>query len=744
TNTAYYINKNAVEAINGEDENAFTQRWGGQIVYDNFTAYINQRAGGDYGVKIEYGKNITGIQETISRETLCTRIVPKSYNGYMLEGDEPWVDSPLINSYPTIFTKVVEFEDVKLTEDADGDEESFDTLEDLRKELIRRSNLKYSEEQVDVESVTLAIDIILLQNTAEYEKFKDLENISLGDTVHCSHYKLGIETDAQAISITYNSLTKRVESVILGSFQNSFFNQTTLTTNKISQAIRDDGSVNAHMIQGIINAANAQLKIQNTAAKKQSVRAILFEDLDPDSELFGALSIGTQGFQIANQRTPDDKDWQWTTAGTANGFVADVIAAGTLRGIEIITDKGKIGAFNIDDGTITYQGGLFADYIGSQVSYRVFMQPAYYDSEQKTAANTWAFSTQKASVTNGEVGDYGGTFIVYADGSVEHKQPIYLANGQYIRHGSKENSNPLIGYTSNGNIAVGSSAGNNGNITLYTDDAVNISVDGTKRFYFNYAGWIFPDVDTSTTYRPTISSTGALVLDANKGNNAMYLYANTAHAYANFKVHGTSTLQGNTTVQGTLKATTIYAGSSNTLEMGRKSWTTSVSTANRDYVLSSGALMLSANDGDNALYLQGSSFYLMGGGLTYTGAIGINASGKIVHIDSSALRFKENIKSKLDESLNPQKLYELSIKQFNFKDEYKEDVIKGDTQIGFIADDVAEIYPNAALYDREGQVSGWNAHVMIPAMLKLIQEQKQQIDDLSERVKMLENNKEAE
>ena len=36
TATAYYEYKNLIESINGEDENSFINRWGGEILFDNF------------------------------------------------------------------------------------------------------------------------------------------------------------------------------------------------------------------------------------------------------------------------------------------------------------------------------------------------------------------------------------------------------------------------------------------------------------------------------------------------------------------------------------------------------------------------------------------------------------------------------------------------------------------------------------------------------------------------------------
>lgn len=325
---------------------------------------------------------------------------------------------------------------------------------------------------------------------------------------------------------------------------------------------------------------------------------------------------------------------------------ASDIATGILKGIRIEAEQGKIGNFVIDDGIITHKGGLFADYVGSVMKYRVFIQPAYYDSNTKTAADTWVFSTQRTTV---EEDNFKGTFIVYANGKVDF-----------------------------GNIAT-------------FDDSIILNSE---------KGIIYPDGDNIMN---PFSNYGIKIGDS------LYVFNNG-----------------------------IKIG--NCFYIDKQSWEFGIDSepVNRDTIESNGGFVLSANNGSNAMYLKASSFYLFGGGLGYTGAIGINGNGKIVHIDSSALRFKENVKTELDDELNPEKLYDLPIKQFNFKDEYKKDVIKGDTQIGFIADDVLEIYPNAALLDSKGNITGWNAHVMIPAMLKLIQEQKQEIDELKKRIEKLE------
>lgn len=336
TSTAYYQTKNLIEAINGNDDNAFTKRWGGEILYNNYEVIVNERVGADRGVHVVYGKNIVkdGFSETIDMTDVVTRIVPKAYNGYMIEGEAPWVDSPIIDKYPTVHYGVIIFDDVKMRADASEDDEAngvivCDTQEQLEKALTDKC-IEQFDAGVDKPSITIEVNMELLQNTELYDDVKELETVSLGDTAHCSHSKLEIVTDARAIELTWDAVRNKVTSVKLGDFQYNFLDNASSVMNRVEQAIREDGSVIGQQIQGIINGVQAQMRAQSSIAKKQEVRAILFEDLDPDSPTFGAMCLGTLGFEIAGERTADGRDWKWSTFGTGKGFYADFIVAGTM------------------------------------------------------------------------------------------------------------------------------------------------------------------------------------------------------------------------------------------------------------------------------------------------------------------------------------------------------------------------------------------------------------------------------
>ena len=210
--TAYYQTKNLIEAISAEDENSFINRWGGEVIYDNYTIVINDRAGDDYGYEVLYGKNIpeNGISEEIETRDIVTRIVPKAYNGNMIEGDAPWIDSPEIEKYPTIRYGVMEFEDVKMREDAreDAEEDGItvcDTKTQLEEVLTKKCEEQF-EAGVDKPTITLSVDIVIIEGTDLYKDFEDLTKVSLGDTVHCRHSKLDIVTDARVIELEWDCL----------------------------------------------------------------------------------------------------------------------------------------------------------------------------------------------------------------------------------------------------------------------------------------------------------------------------------------------------------------------------------------------------------------------------------------------------------------------------------------------------------------------------------------------------------
>ncbi len=350
TSTAYFERRNMMDALNGEDSPTFIQRWGGEILYDNYKVIVNERVGGDYGAEVWYRKNMDGIQCEISMENVVTRIVPIAYNGYTIGGNSGYVDSANIDKYAKVYTKEIRFEDVKMEEDAQEDDEENGVIicrnqTEMDRALIQRCNEQY-EAGIDLPAVTMTVGVVDLEGTEEYKDFEDLVKISLGDTAHCYNTKLDITTEARCIGIIWDCIKDCVDSVTLGDYQTTFVKQMVSTIERISSAFRDDGTMMASKISGVLDAMQTQLRYQQNTAKHMTVRAVLFEDLNKESPLYGAMAMGTQGLEISKIRTADGRDWDWTTAMTAEGIVASAIVAG------ILSDKTGRNYWDLDKGIV--------------------------------------------------------------------------------------------------------------------------------------------------------------------------------------------------------------------------------------------------------------------------------------------------------------------------------------------------------------------------------------------------------
>jgi len=110
----------------------------------------------------------------------------------------------------------------------------------------------------------------------------------------------------------------------------------------------------------------------------------------------------------------------------------------------------------------------------------------------------------------------------------------------------------------------------------------------------------------------------------------------------------------------------------------------------------------------------------------------ITTDGQIRRTSGSSIRFKRDIVDLLSVvELDPKKLYDLPVRAFKYKNEFVSDEDSRYNKLlpGFIAEEVEEIYPIAADYDSNG-VEKWNANVMVPAMLALIQDLNTRLDAL--------------
>lgn len=342
---AEYNNENLISAINGDSDYAMLKMVDGEILYDNYTIKVMEHIGADNGVTIEYGKNITAIEEEINTDDICTRIYPVGHKDRMLSTANPYVDSEYINVYPKIYTKTYKFDLIKYKDDngKEGKDTIAQTIEEFDNYLIQAARLQFSN-GVDRPKVKLSISMVDLYDTEEYKDYSSLEYVSLGDTVYCKHHKLGISTTARVTKIKWNCVTDKVEEVEVGNHIQNFYEIIRSTVNRVDRAITQSGGVIAEQVTGTLNAMQTQLMAQRSVEVKNDCIAMLFEDTDPNSQTYGAMSYGTQGLQIAKKKTANGSGWDWTTAITALGIHAPTIVTG------ILSDQAGKNYWNLDTG----------------------------------------------------------------------------------------------------------------------------------------------------------------------------------------------------------------------------------------------------------------------------------------------------------------------------------------------------------------------------------------------------------
>ncbi len=106
------------------------------------------------------------------------------------------------------------------------------------------------------------------------------------------------------------------------------------TTQKVNSILNENGTVKSSELEGAINALKAPLLAQKSRAKKSDVVAWIQEVLDPNDPDYGCLQGGTKGIQLSNKRLDDNSDWDFRTAITPEGIIADWLI-GKLRTVLI-------------------------------------------------------------------------------------------------------------------------------------------------------------------------------------------------------------------------------------------------------------------------------------------------------------------------------------------------------------------------------------------------------------------------
>lgn len=219
--TSRMVRTNPVAAILDTSlDNSFINRWGGELKRDNFAVKMMQHIGSNKGVTIRDKKNLTGYESDVDWSSPVTRIMPKGFDGLLLP--ELYVDSPLIDNYAYPKIKMIEYGDIKAAIGDSSDSEDAVPLEEAYELLRQAARKEYSDNKLDIPNANYKVEFADLENTKEYEDFKPLETISIGDTVTVIHSEDKLYIEAEMIDYEFNPLSKKYIKIELGNYSEMF------------------------------------------------------------------------------------------------------------------------------------------------------------------------------------------------------------------------------------------------------------------------------------------------------------------------------------------------------------------------------------------------------------------------------------------------------------------------------------------------------------------------------------------
>lgn len=313
----------SIRACLGGTEGSVLDVWGGEYEWDMFDVILHSKRGKDNGVVIEYGKNLTSLEQDNDFSSVYTHLLPYAV---IKNGDTESVVTlseitiPIVETYAREKTLIKDFSSFF----KDGETVTEDTLRAKAKSYIKQNPL-------GDETPTVKVSFEPLWQQPEYSQF--LEKVNLCDTVIVRHPDMNIEVKTKVIETVYDALAEKYSSITLGTAKSNFVNTVAEIKSTTDEIKKETDSFPLLMNTAIKNATSLISGQQGgfVVMHTDSVTGKPYELLILDNEnLYDTRNVwrwnvSGLGFSKSGYNGP------YETAITADGkIVADFITSGTL------------------------------------------------------------------------------------------------------------------------------------------------------------------------------------------------------------------------------------------------------------------------------------------------------------------------------------------------------------------------------------------------------------------------------
>ena len=332
----------SVRACLGGTDGSMLSKWYGEFEWDNFTVKFHSHRGQKTGVVIEYGKNLTALEQDEDNSGVYTALLP--YAVYTPEG----TDTETVVTLPEVTLPIVTSEIVRAKTLIMDFSEQFGSDTVITEEALRtkaKSYIKANPLGTTIPTVTVSFEPLWKQ--PEYSAL--LERVNLCDTVTIRHSLLGVSVSAMVIETVYDTLAERYVSISLGQSKSSMIttiSEVQSTVDKVESTVGRFPKLLQTAIgkaTGLITGQSGGYVVINTDSESGQPYELLILDAPSIDEAVNVWrwNVGGLGFSHNGYNGP------YETAITADGqIVADFITSGSL-----VANIIKAGVIQSQDGS---------------------------------------------------------------------------------------------------------------------------------------------------------------------------------------------------------------------------------------------------------------------------------------------------------------------------------------------------------------------------------------------------------
>ncbi len=335
------IQPQSVRACLGGAAGSMLSKWHGEFEWDNFTVKFHTHRGRDTGVVIEYGKNLTELEQDEDNSAIYTHLLP--YAVYMPpEGEETVITLP----EETLPIAKTELSHTKVLIQDFTDR--FESGVEITSAMLRDAAEEYLQANpLGTTIPTLKICFQPLWKQPEYSAL--LERVALCDTVTVRHALLGVSANAKVIQTVYDTLAERYTSISLGSEKSSMITAFSGVQAAVEQVKTTVGHFPKLLSSAIRNATDritgqtGGYVVLHTGDDTGQPYELLILDAPSIDEAVHVWRWNVEGLGFSK----NGYNGPYETAITADGhIVADFITSGSL-----VANIIKAGVIQSQDGS---------------------------------------------------------------------------------------------------------------------------------------------------------------------------------------------------------------------------------------------------------------------------------------------------------------------------------------------------------------------------------------------------------